>query len=107
MPWAWRHRMNDTVARRYLLRAALGHGAHGEVWEADDLLTGTTVAVKLLRAEAVEPARLRREVSALRLFDVPGIVRLLDEGLHEGRPFVVTEVARGGPFPGAGRRSRE
>ncbi|MFT3765593.1 MAG: serine/threonine-protein kinase [Minicystis sp.] len=98
--------MNDTVARRYRLQASLGRGAHGEVWEAQDLLTGTAVAVKLLHAETIEPARLRREVSALRMFDIPGVVRLLDEGIHDGRPFVVTEVARGEPFPGAGRRSR-
>src|SRR5262249_7543410 len=80
------------VAGRYVLQRCLGKGAQGEVWEAEDRLAGATVAVKLLHADrTTEPARVRREVSALRLLRLPGVVRLLDEGTDDGRPFLVME----------------
>jgi hypothetical protein len=89
------------IAGRYAIRARIGRGGHGEVWEADDLLAGTRVAIKLLDGGAgVEPARVRREVAALRLLRLPGVVRMLDEGLDQGVPFLVMERIVGAPFPG-------
>ncbi|WP_437588278.1 protein kinase domain-containing protein [Sorangium sp. So ce1000] len=89
------------IAGRYAIRRRLGHGAFGEVWAADDLLTGTLVAVKLLdRGAGNEPARVRREVAALRLLRLPGVVRMLDEGIDQGIPFLVMEHLAGAPFPG-------
>ncbi|MBK9261654.1 MAG: serine/threonine protein kinase [Polyangiaceae bacterium] len=89
------------IAGRYVLRSVIGRGGHGEVWEADDTLTQTLVAVKLLRSDVgVEPARVRREVSALRLLRIPGVVQMLDEGIDGGRPFLVMERISGSPFPG-------
>jgi len=69
------------------------------VWEADDLLAEVPVAVKLLDA-GVEPARARREVAALRLLRLPGVVRILDEGIVGGVPFLVMDRIAGTPFPG-------
>ena len=89
------------VAGRYALVALIGEGAQGEVWEAHDQLRGEVVALKWLREDGdLEPARFRREVAALRLLRLPGVVRLLDDGIHEGRPFVVMDLVRGLPFPG-------
>jgi Protein kinase domain len=92
------------VADRYQLRARLGQGGHGEVWEADDPLSGEVVAVKLLHGGfGAEPHRVRREVAVLRLLHLPGVVRLLDEGVHDGCPFLVMERVHGAPFPGGDR----
>lgn len=92
---------NLVVAGRYVLQQSLGEGAQGEVWEAEDRLTGAIVAVKILRAgRSAESARVRREVSALRLLRIPGVVRLLDEGLDDGKPFLVMDRVEGLPFPG-------
>lgn len=91
------------IAGRYALRAPLGRGAHGEVWEAHDELLGETVAVKLLALGSREDeARVRREVSVLRLLDLPGVVRLFDEGIEGETLFVVMERVAGAPFPGPG-----
>jgi hypothetical protein len=91
------------IAGRYRLRRQLGQGGHGEVWEGDDNLASTVVAIKLLLSgSGAEPARVRREVSALRLLRLPGVVRLLDEGTDDDRPFLVMELVPGDPFPGAG-----
>ena len=93
------------VGDRYLLQIRIGRGGHGEVWEAEDRLGGGLVAVKLLRAgRTAAPARLGSEVSILRLHQIPGVVRLLDESLGGALPFLVMERIHGAPFPGPGRR---
>ncbi|WP_437715828.1 serine/threonine-protein kinase [Sorangium sp. So ce448] len=88
------------LAGRYRLRAALGRGAYGEVWEADDLVLGERVAIKWLLHAGPEPSRVRSEIATLRLLRLPGVARLLDEGMEEGRPFFVMERVDGTPFPG-------
>src|SRR5262245_46624906 len=91
------------IAERYRLDNCLGRGGHGEVWEAQDLLTGTTVAVKLLHdGFGAEPSRVRREIAVLRFLRLPGVVRLLDEGVEDFGPFLVMERVHGRPFPGPG-----
>lgn len=92
------------VAGRYRLDSLLGHGGHGVVWRAEDRLNGRPVAVKLLTpGPGHEPARVRREVAALRILRIPGVVRLLDEGSDQGRPFLVMDLVGGTPFPGRKR----
>ena len=89
------------VADRYAIRDQLGRGATGSVWRACDRLTNRIVAVKLLdRVAGHELVRLRAEIAALRLLRVSGVAHLYDEGLHEGQPFLVTDVVEGAPFPG-------
>lgn len=92
----------ELVAGRYAVRRCLGWGGHGEVWEAEDKLAGTLVAVKLLSGDAAfDPVRIRREIAVLRLLRLPGVVRLLDEGTDKVGPFLVMERIEGAPFPGA------
>ena len=71
------------------------------VFCATDLLTNEEVAVKLIR-EGGE--RTRREVAALRLLRIPGVVRILDHGEHELDTFIVMERVAGRPWPGTPRR---
>lgn len=93
---------------RYRLGAPLGSGGTGTVYLADDVIGGARVAVKILSQLTTTAAlRHRREVLALRVLQVPGVVRLLDEGRSDGRPFIVMEQVFGTPFPGAGRAGWE
>src|SRR5579883_739740 len=87
------------IAGRYVLERLLGRGGQAEVWSAADRITGSRVAVKLL-GEGASPARARREIATLRLLRLPGVVRLLDEGVDDERGFVVMELVLGAPFPG-------
>jgi eukaryotic-like serine/threonine-protein kinase len=88
------------VAGRYRVGELLGRGAQGEVWRARDRLLDVDVAIKLVELREEERVRARREVSALRVLRVPGVVRLFDEGIHEGRAFFATELVEGDAFPG-------
>ena len=90
------------IAGRYRLVARLGVGGHGEVWTADDLVLREPVALKWMRFSAgpLLP-RIRREITTLRMLRVPGVVRLLDDGVEGDRPFLVMERVEGSPFPGS------
>ena len=91
------------IARRYELLDRLGRGGFGEVWRAHDHVAREDVAVKLMdRARIAHPLRVRREIAALRRLRVPGVVRLLDEGIEGSWFFLVMEVAPGAAFPGPG-----
>jgi hypothetical protein len=89
----------EPLGGRYQLGANLGSGGHGHVYEAVDTVLGHEVAVKLFQKDC-DPARIRREIGVLRLLRVPGVVRFLDEGQHDGVPYLVMERIDGGGFPG-------
>lgn len=90
---------------RYTVIDLLGYGGFGSVFRATDGLSGQVVAVKWLhRLHERDAARLRREVAALRLLRLPGVVRLLDEGEHQGHRYLVMEYIEGRQFPGTAPR---
>ncbi len=88
---------------RYLVRGELGRGAMGIVYDAVDPMIGRRVAVKVISLQAaMNPSeaefmkeRLFREArSAGRLFH-PGIVVILDVGLHENSAYITMEHVDG------------
>ncbi|MGD0133517.1 MAG: protein kinase [Bryobacteraceae bacterium] len=88
---------------RYLVRGELGRGAMGIVYDAVDPMIGRRVAVKVISLQpAMDPSeaefmkeRLFREArSAGRLFH-PGIVIILDVGLHENSAYITMEHVDG------------
>jgi serine/threonine protein kinase/tetratricopeptide (TPR) repeat protein len=96
-----------TIADRYKLAELIGRGGFGQVWKARDAIGRRDVALKLLSAGGEESLpRIRREQLLLRQLRVPGVVRFLGEGIHGSTPFLVMELVRGKPFPGAGRAGR-
>lgn len=85
----------------YRLIEALGRGGMGAVWRAEPaescpVPVGRQVALKLLhRISAQERRRAAREVAYLQALHHPGVVRILDFGEHQGRPWIVMEVVEG------------
>jgi len=90
----------------YLVVQTLGSGGMGVVYLAEPVGGGPRVALKTVteRREAVYFG-IRREVRALRALEHPGVVRVLDDGTHEGAPFYAMEVLEG-PTLRSYRRAR-
>lgn len=81
------------LGETYELRALLGEGAMGEVWEAWDETLARRVAVKFPRPNARRD--LRDEARALAALRHPSLVSVFAMGTHEGVPFMVTELVPG------------
>ncbi len=84
---------------RYSVRACLASGATGHVYLADDPATATQVAVKVLVADLEDEPETRerfyREARILAELTHPNIVRVLDIGEDQGRPFIAMELLDG------------
>ncbi len=87
--------------RRYRLGAPIGRGGMSDVYRGEDVRSGTPVAVKVVRTGDPEMARrLTLEAVALERFDHPGLVSLLDAGIHDGQPYLVMELVNGPTLAG-------
>jgi tRNA A-37 threonylcarbamoyl transferase component Bud32 len=99
---------------RYQLLECVGSGGTAEVYRAEDMLLGRTVAIKLIRPDAdvlASPQRVHREVSALASLNHHSLVTLLDASIDGGPSrYLVMEfvdgptlaaVLRDGPLPAA------
>lgn len=88
----------------YRIGEAIGDGGMGRVYRGvrEDGEVEQEVAVKLVRAELMNPALLARFSTERRLLatlDHPGVCRFLDAGtLPEGAPYVVMELVHGQPL---------
>ncbi len=84
---------------RYRVEALIGRGGMGEVYRARDLRLARDVAVKvLLSGVAADEDRLRRfelEARATGRLNHPNVVAIHDVGVHEGAPYVVSELLEG------------
>jgi len=86
------------VAGSYRIIRLLGRGGMGDVYEAEHLRLGATVALKVLRDPPDEHAarRLRREARLTAELDSDHLVRVSDCGtLTNGSPYVVMERLHG------------
>lgn len=84
----------------YEIKDVLGHGGMGVVYEARQISLERLVALKVIRSElGADPeikARFTREAEALTKIDSPHIVQVYDVGVVSGRPFIATQLVRGG-----------
>lgn len=89
------------LAGRYILESPLGEGGFGSVWLARIKGTEERIALKLVHALSPRAlAGARREVAALRWAQLPGVVRMLDDGSEGADYFIAMERIEGAPFPG-------
>jgi Flp pilus assembly protein TadD len=74
----------------------LGQGGMGEVWQADDLVLDTPVALKLIYTDDPEGRqRILNEVRMARQITHPSICRVFDVGEGEGEVFYSMELVHG------------
>ncbi len=89
----------EQVFAPYQITAPLSAGGMGEFFRARDTRLNRDVAVKVLPKDFVADAnRLRRfeqEAKTLATLNHPNILTIYDAGLHEGAPYVVSELLEG------------
>ncbi len=88
-----------TLVGPYEILALIGAGGMGEVYRAHDSRLRRDVAIKVLPAAfASDPERMRRfeqEAHAAGGLNHPNIVVVHDFGVHEGAPYIVSELLLG------------
>ena len=91
--------MIGQVLGHYRIVESIGAGGMGEVYRASDDRLGRDVAVKVLKSELTnDPDRLRRfeqEARAAAALNHPNIVAVFDIGIHNGAPYIVSELLQG------------
>src|SRR6266571_1151171 len=83
----------------YEIASFIGAGGMGEVFRARDTRLNRDVAVKVLPRDFVADAdRLRRfeqEAKTLAALNHPNVLTIHDAGVHEGAPYLVSELLEG------------
>jgi len=91
--------LGSTLDHRYQIVRRIARGGMATVFEATDLRLSRTVAVKVMHPGLVEDgaiaARFDTEARAAALLSHPNVVAVFDQGLNEGRPYIVMEYVRG------------
>jgi predicted Ser/Thr protein kinase len=84
---------------RFRLLRPLARGGMGEVFLAEQISLGRTVALKVLRRDLREQPgmneRFQREATLLAQVDHPAVVGIIEYGLHEGASVLVMEYVEG------------
>ena len=94
--------MIGTTLGHYKILRLLGAGGMGEVYAAEDLTLGRTVAIKVLpqaaAAGAIDLDRFEREAKAVAALNHPGIVTLYSFEKAGDSRFITMELVEGTPL---------
>jgi eukaryotic-like serine/threonine-protein kinase len=93
-------RTGEVIDGKYRIETSLGEGGMGVVFAASHIAIGNTVAIKVLRPEAMRspdvPARFAREARNMGMLRSEHVIRVIDVGaLPTGEPFMVMEMLHG------------
>ncbi len=84
----------------YQIEALLGEGGMASVYRAFDLSQNQPVAFKIMHAHLAHQAqfqeRFAQESQAVTNFNSPAIIKVSQQGVHEGIPYLVMEYLPGG-----------
>jgi len=89
----------DVIIDRYRIKETIGEGGMAIVYLAFDMVTKREVAIKMIREETmknpVNLSRFEREARAAASLNHQNVVRVINLGTYEGRPFMVNELVKG------------
>jgi serine/threonine protein kinase len=88
-------RIGELVSSTYEIRAVLGHGGMGQVFDAQDVGLVRRVAIKANFADIELQFSIRNEARALAALRHPGVVGVYALGCHEGIDYMVMEHVSG------------
>src|SRR5215831_7524838 len=83
---------------RYSIENELGRGGMGRIFTGRDIKLGRRVAIKFLAKGSHDDDELRRfeqEARAAGSLNHPNVLTVHDIGMHEGNPYIVSELLEG------------
>lgn len=93
------YKRGDSIASKYELEELLGRGGRGEIWRAQNVALGASVAIKILSVTGERAAlreRLMLEAKVAASVTHAAIVKVYDVGeTARGDPFIVMELLNG------------
>jgi serine/threonine protein kinase/Tol biopolymer transport system component len=91
--------MIGSSLNQYQITGTVGAGGMGQVYRAHDSRLNRDVAIKVLpKGFAADADRLRRfdgEAKTLAALNHPNVLSIFDTGIHEGAPYLVSELLEG------------
>jgi serine/threonine-protein kinase len=92
-------KLGEIIDERYKVKSLLGEGGMAQVYLAEDLIARKEVAIKIIKEDTmknpVNLTRFEREARAAASLNHQNIVRVLNLGTFEGRPYMVNELIKG------------
>lgn len=89
----------DLIDERYRIESVLGEGGMAIVYEATDIISQKPVAIKIIKAEMMKNpinlSRFEREARSAAALNHPNIVKVINLGVYEGRPYMCNEYIKG------------
>ncbi|MEI3536780.1 MAG: protein kinase [Bacilli bacterium] len=91
-------KQGDIIVDRYRIKDILGEGGMAIVYLAFDLVTKKEVAIKIIKEETmknpVNLSRFEREARAAASLNHQNVVRIINLGTYEGRPFMAHNLLK-------------
>ena len=91
--------MIGKILGHYRVLEKIGSGGMGEVYRASDERLGRDVAIKILKPSLANDQdclrRFEQEARAAAALSHPNIVAIYDIGMHDGAPYIVSELLEG------------
>lgn len=94
--------MNERVENiddRYHISGLIARGGMADVYEAYDIISKKTVAIKIMREDIAQDrkniARFERECIAASSLNSPSVVKVYGQGVIDSRPYMVNEFVKG------------
>lgn len=90
--------IGDTIDNRYNVVEHIGSGGMADVFEAKDLISKRTVAIKILKEELKDDlaniSSFNKEASASASMSHQNIMEIYNEGTYKGCPYLVIEYLK-------------
>lgn len=84
---------------RYKIENRIGQGGMAEVFLATDIISKKSVAIKVIKLDVMDnPVNLKRfqnETTIAASLNHPNIIKVLDQGTFDNRPYIVQEYISG------------
>jgi len=91
--------IGQKIDDRYRITSRIAHGGMADVYEAYDIVSRRSVAIKVMRVDMMDNPknveRFKRECIAAASLNNPNIVKVFGQGVVDGRPYMANEYVDG------------